>query len=117
MWPRVVELLIAAWLATSPWIIPSPAGSANSVRLNALICAGLIALFALLSFRPAWEKAHLLSLAIALWLIGIAFLQPNPPPPAAYQNFVVTGLTLLLFAVLPSQCADPPREWREFWRK
>lgn len=117
MWPRVVELLIAAWLAASPWIIPSPAGSGNSVRLNALICAALIALFALISFREAWEKAHLFSLTVAAWLIAIAFFQPDPPPPAVYQNFVVTGLTLLFFAVLPSHASDPPRAWREFRRK
>ena len=115
MWPRIVELLLAAWLAASPWLLPAPTDAASFLRVNALVCAGLIALFALLSFRAAWEKAHLLSFAVALWLIGIAFLQPNPPPPASYQNFVVTGLTLLLFAVLPSRASDPPRAWRKFY--
>ena len=116
MWPRVAELLLAAWLAASPWMIAPPAGAGASIRINALACAALIALFALLSFRAALEKAHLFSIAVALWLIGIAFLQPDPPPPAAYQNFVVTGLTLLLFAILPSRASEPPRAWREFWR-
>jgi hypothetical protein len=116
MWPRIVELLLSAWLATSPWIISAPADGGNFLHWNALICAALIALFALLSFRSAWNKMHLLSLGVALWLIGVAFLQPNPPPPAAYQNFVVTGLTLLLFAVVPSRASELSQAWREFYR-
>ncbi len=68
--------------------------------MNALVCAALVALFALLSFRTAWEKAHLLSSVVALWLISVAFAVPQPPPPpASYQNFIVVGLTLLLVRV------------------
>lgn len=117
MWPRVVELLIAVWLAASPWVLPMPAGAESSLRANALACAALTALFALLSFRATLEKAHLLSLAVAAWLIGIAFAAPNPPPPAMYQNFVVVGLLILLVAVLPSRASEPPRAWREFYQK
>jgi peptidoglycan/LPS O-acetylase OafA/YrhL len=116
MWPRVVELLIAAWLASSPWIFAAPAASEFFLRANALVCAALIALFALLSFRAAWEKAHLLTIAVAFWIIGVAFAAPNPPPPALYQNFVVVVLLLLLIAVLPSRASEPPRAWREFYR-
>lgn len=114
MWPRVAELLIAAWLAFSPWILATPAGAEFFLRANALVCAAFIALFALFSFRAALEKAHLLSIAVALWIIGVAFAAPNPPPPAIYQNFVVVGLFLLLLAVLPSRASEPPRGWREF---
>jgi hypothetical protein len=117
MWPRIAELLISAWLAASPWIIPTAAGAENFVRLNALAAAALIALFALFSFRASLEKAHLLSLAVAAWLVGVAFFQPNPPPPAPFQNFVVTGLLLLLFAILPTRASEPPRAWREFHRE
>jgi peptidoglycan/LPS O-acetylase OafA/YrhL len=117
MWPRITELFLAVWLVASQWIVPTPAGTEPFIRTNALTCAALIALFALLSFRAALEKAHLLTLVVALWLIVLAFLQPDPPPPAAYQNFAVTGLTLLLFAILPSRASDPPRAWREFWRQ
>jgi hypothetical protein len=117
MWPRVVELLIAAWLASSPWIFAAPADADFLLRVNALVCATLIALFALLSFHPAWERAHVLTIAVALWIIGVAFAAPNPPPPAPYQNFVVVGLLLLLIAVLPSRASEPPRGWREFYHK
>jgi len=117
MWPRIADLCPAAWLAASPWVIPAPAGDEASLRTHALAGAAFIALFALLSFRAAWEKAHLLSLAPALWIIGVAFLQPDPPPAAAYQNFVVTGLTLLLFVILPSRASESPRAWREYWRE
>lgn len=117
MWPRIAEFLLAAWLAASPWVLAAPAGNENSIRAHATACAALIALFALLSFRPAWEKAHLLSLAPAFWLIGVAFLQADPPPAAENQNFVITSLTLLLVAILPSRASQSPRAWREFWQE
>jgi len=115
MWPRIIELLLAAWLAASPWIVPAPPDAAPFLRLNSLACAAAIAALALISFRSAWEKAHLGSLAIGLWLIALAFLQPNPPPPPAYQNYVVTALLLLTFAILPTRASDPPRAWSDFW--
>ena len=117
MWPRAAELLLAAWLAASPWLLPVPAEDANFLRVNSLACAALIALAAMLSFRTTWGKAHLASLALALWLIAVAFRQPDPPPAAAYQNYVITGLTLLLFAVLPSRAGEPPSGWREHFQK
>jgi hypothetical protein len=117
VWPRVVELLIALWLAVSAWVLPMPMGAEFFLRVNALVSAALIALFALLSFRAALEKAHLLSMAVAAWLIGIAFAAPNPPPPAMYQNFVVVGLLLLLVTILPSRASESPRGWREFYEK
>jgi hypothetical protein len=116
MWPRVVELLIAAWLASSPWIFAAPTKSEFFLGANALVSAAFIALFALLSFRTATEKAHLCSIAVALWIIGLAFAAPNPPPPAPYQNFVVVGLLLLMIAVLPSRVSEPPKAWRDFYR-
>jgi peptidoglycan/LPS O-acetylase OafA/YrhL len=116
MWPRVTEILIAAWLASSPWIFAAPAGSEFFLRANALVCAAFIALFALLSFRAASGRTHLLTIAVALWMIGVAFAAPNPPPPAPYQNLVVVGLLLLLIAVLPSRASEPPKAWRDFYR-
>jgi hypothetical protein len=97
-------------------MLPVPADAEFFLRANALICAALIALFGLLSFRPALEKAHLFSNAVALWIIGVAFAVPDPPPPAIYQNFVIVGLLLLLIVVLPSRASEPPRGWREFHR-
>jgi hypothetical protein len=116
MWPRVTEILIAAWLAAGPWIFGSPTESEFFLKVNALVSAALIVLFALLSFRAATEKAHLLSVVVALWIIGVAFAAPNPPPPAPYQNFVVVGLLLLLVAILPSRASEPPKAWRDFYR-
>ena len=116
MWPRLAELLIAVWLAASPWLLPMPGGAGAFLRANALVCAGLVALFALLSFRRALAKAHLLSLGVAVWLAAVAIAAPDPPPPAAYQNCMVVGLLLLLFAVVPSRASEAPSGWQEFYR-
>lgn len=66
--------------------------------------------------RPQKRELPKFPRALALWIIGVAFAAPNPPPPAMYQNFVVVGLLLLMIAVLPSRASEPPRGWREFYR-
>jgi len=113
MWARGIELLLAGWLAASPLIFQH-APEALLLWVTDLLCAVSMASFSLLSFRPALEKAHLLNLVVAAWLLGVgAFTVPSPPPPAL-QNEVVIGLLLLMLAIVPSHASHPPRAWQEF---
>jgi hypothetical protein len=114
MWARVIEILMAAWLAASPLIFRhSP--DARLLWVTDLSCALGVAIFSILSFRPELSKLHLLNLAAACWLLGVgAFAAPSPPPPAL-QNEVMIGLLLLMFAIVPSHASDPPRSWLEFY--
>jgi len=42
----------------------------------------------------------LVNAALAVWLVAVALVRPPTPPPAPYQNYVIVGLLLLMFAVV-----------------
>jgi hypothetical protein len=112
MWARVVELLLACWLVASPFLFRHPSGE-RILWWTDVGGGALIALFALLSWRQWLRRAHLLSIVVALWLIGFGFLGSPYPPPAALQNDIVVGMVLLTFAIVPGEASRPPAAWRE----
>jgi len=114
MWARVIEVMLAAWLAVSPFIFNI---SADATVLRALHFGGalLVALFALLSFHRNLRRFHLLHIAIAAALITSAFvLRSSGSSHPALHNLIVVGLLLLMHAIIPSASHLPPRGWREF---
>jgi hypothetical protein len=114
MWPRYVELLIAAWLAASPWVFGRGAEPAGLPHwLSDVVCAALIAACALLSLTRRWEWPHFAELAVAGWLLGYGFLASSEPLPVL-QNDIMAALVLPLFAIIPNEATLPPRVWREF---
>lgn len=115
MWARVIEFMLAIWLALSPFILQYPPED-TLLWVNAFVCACLVALFSLLSFWRPLRKIHLLTLAIALWLWGLGYStfpgQTSPP----LENSVVTGLLLLMLAIVPSHASQLSPSWQTFIR-
>ena len=110
MWARVVEIMLACWLAISPAILHGASATAKLWTVD-LATAALVATFALLSYWPPTRHAHLVTIAAALALIA-AGMAPYPPAPPD-QNHILVGLLLLLFAIVPNEASRPPRAWRE----
>src|SRR5689334_12425148 len=100
MWARVVEFMLACWLALSPFILRYPAED-TFLWANDFLCASLVALFALLSFWHLLRKMHLMTLGIALWLWGIGYTSYPEAASPAQMNSVVIGLILLMLAIVP----------------
>lgn len=114
MWPRYVELLIAAWLAASPFILGRGQPSESGLHwLSDVVCALLIAACAGLSFTRRWQWLHFGEIAIAAWLVGYGFLAAAKPLPTL-QNDILIGLVLPMFAIIPNEATLPPRSWREY---
>ena len=113
MWSRTIELMLAAWLAISPYVFGH---DPESTLLWAVDygAATIVGALALLSFHRPLHRAHLGTLPVAALLVGLAFLAPEDPPPPAYQNYMGVGMLLLMFAIVPSECEQPPRRWREY---
>ena len=111
MWPRVVELMLACWLAVSPFVFRGT-GSAAEYVVSSATAAALIVAASLASF---WRPLRRASLATLLCGIGVAahgyLSAPRPGPPAA-QNEIVVGLLLILFAIIPTEANRPPQPWR-----
>jgi hypothetical protein len=112
MWPRVCELLIAAWLAASPWVLGHVEGPREMWLCDVAAAAG-IAFLALASFTERGRRLHLLELPIAACLVGFGFLAAAEPLPNL-QSDILTGLVLAMFAIIPSPANEPPRAWRSF---
>jgi hypothetical protein len=110
MWPRLVELLLAAWLAMSPFVF-GHFPSERDLWLNDFVCAAVIATCALLSLRGATRRAHLVELPVALWLIVVGYFARSEALPAL-QNHILLAFVLLMVAVIPTDSNRPPAQWR-----
>jgi hypothetical protein len=116
MWARVVEVMLGCWLAVSPFVFRH-AGEERALWTNDLLCASIVVALALLSFWRPSRHAHLLTCAVALWLIGFGYLMSPHPTPPALQNDILVGWLLLMFAIIPNEASLPPRSWRSFSRE
>jgi len=114
MWARVVECMLGCWLAISPFVFRYPS-EARFLWFNDFASALLVMLISLFSFHHRLRRLHLVNAALAVWLVAVALVRPPTPPPAPYQNYVIVGLLLLMFAVVPNRSAEPPRRWRAFY--
>jgi hypothetical protein len=109
MWARYAELVLAGWLGISPFVMNH--GQSTWLWVHDLLLALLIASLALLSFRRPFVRAHLLLIPVAAWLTGFGWWHAHgyaTGAPAAFQNWIVVGLLLLLFAIIPSHASTPP---------
>ncbi len=111
MWARVVEIMLALWLAVSPFVFHFPP-EATLLWANDFSCAVLIATLAFLSLAKRWRHIHLLSIAVGTWLIAFAYSAGLPAPFWA-QNDIIVGLLIVMFAIIPSDATEPPPSWRE----
>jgi hypothetical protein len=112
MWPRVVEVMIGVWLAMSPFIF-HPSFEHPPYWWSDFACSVLVMTFALLSFWHPTRKAHLLQIVMGLWLMAWAYANGfvREPVPPSLQNNVMTGFTLLMFAILPNRASRPTASW------
>lgn len=115
MWARIVEVMIACWLALSPFIFRAPKDEVW-FWVNDFTCSFLMLFFSLICFYKPLRKMHLLNLLVGLWLFAIGYFF-EVPLPAYVQNDVVIGLVLLVLAVIPSESELPPESWQQFHKK
>lgn len=111
MWARIVEIMLAFWLAISSFIFQSSCPDLW-FRKNDLICSSLLLFFSLLSFANRFEKMHLCNGGVTLWMIFVAFHFPAAP---ILENELILGLLFLILALIPSHSELPPKGWRDFY--
>ncbi len=107
MWARISEIVLGIWLLASYFIFAT--GSWHDLAI-----AFFISLFALLSFRENLNKMHLLQVIPAGWLLYLSYSYPKYILPFGYQNYILIALSLLMFAIIPSNASDHPRPWKKF---
>jgi len=109
MWARVVEFMLGCWLAISPFVFQH--GDMSLLWAVDFTTSLLIVHLALFSYWQPTRHAHLATGVIALALIAFGRLAGGMEPGAAYQNYILVGLLLLMFAIVPNHASGPPRNW------
>lgn len=110
MWARVIEVMLAVWLALSPFIFPDEGNSPSQWLLYGL--ATLIATLALLSYWRPTAEAHLAIFLVAIGMYLWGRFAVTPPAPG-YENLIGVAFLLMMFAIVPNDCSRPTRAWRE----
>lgn len=112
MWPRIVELLMGAWLLASPLVLENAPGGVDRV-VTWLSGVAVLALSGS-TFAERFRRNHLGNLVVAAALIAWGWSQAPRPGPAWAQSLILTGLLLGLVAVVPTQASLPPEGWRRY---
>jgi hypothetical protein len=111
MWARVVELMLGVWLAVSPFVFQH-GPDAPALWANDLGCATAVIALSLLSFWRRLAYAHLVTIGVALWLVGFGYAASSTLAAPAFQNEILVGLVLLMLAIVPNEASQPPPPWR-----
>lgn len=109
MWSRVVECMLGCWLAVSPFVFEH--GDEMWLWAADFMAAGAVITLALLSYWPPTRNAHLATAALAVLMIGFGRIGGGADVEPAYQNHIVVGLLLAMFAIVPNHAGQPPRSW------
>lgn len=109
-----MELALGLWLLVSPFVFGHDP-SRLRLWLNDLTCGSLLIVLPLLAQWRPLRHAHLLLLPLAAWLVASGWwltLGSSLHPDPAYQNWILVGLMVAMFAVVPSEASTPPGPWR-----
>ncbi|HVL69785.1 MAG TPA: hypothetical protein VM364_21180 [Vicinamibacterales bacterium] len=111
MWPRVVEVMLGAWLLVSPFVFRGTP-QVEAYVLPTVGAGVAIVAASLLSFWHRAAHARFVTLAASLWLMLHGYFSAVRPGPPPAQNELTVGMLLLLFAILPNETNQPPHPWR-----
>lgn len=111
MWARHFEVSLAIWLSLS-WLIFRYPENSSLLLVHDFFIAAVIATISLLNYK--YRYIHLLNVLTSLWLIIFAYFNYTSITNVPYQNYMVLGLILLMFSIIPPRASYPPEEWEEF---
>jgi hypothetical protein len=112
-----MELMLGCWLLISPFVLDHAPDRSLRWAHDLGVGSVVVGIALACHWRPL-ERAHLALLPLAAWLTGVGWWQavrtdvPQPQPDAALQNWILVGLLLGMFALVPSEASRPPRPWR-----
>lgn len=115
MWARHMELMLGLWLVVSPFALRHDPAQ-TWLWIHDLACAALVVTAALLAHWHPLRRVHLALLPVAAWLVAFGWwrtYEAGIHPLPAYQNWILVGLMLGMFAIIPSEASDPPEAWRD----
>ena len=112
MWPRIVQMMLGLWLVFSPLIFRLGPGDA-AMRINDLAGGAAVAATALAAIR--FWPVRIATLIIGVWLIGYGYIAGWHPSPPSYKNLIIVGGLISVLSLIPTDCLEPTRSWREYY--
>ena len=116
MWARHCEVFLGLWLAISWLLFSYPSNMLSLVYFDWIICT-LICIFSLSCYWERLKYFNLMNVIVGCTLIGFVFTSSEDTSLPPYQNYMVVGLLLLMFAIIPTHSSQPPSEWLKFFKE
>ncbi len=113
MWPRIVQVMLGLWLVVSPLIFRID-GRDTALIVVHMASGAAAVILALIAVRVRF--LHLATLVLGLWLIGYGYGVGGYPPAPAYRNLLIVGVLIAVLGIIPSDCLQPTRSWREYYQ-
>lgn len=112
MWPRIVEMMLGLWLVLSPLIFRLGPGDA-ALRVVDLACGAAVAVLSLVATRVRFLRLAILMIGVGL--IGYGYVAGWHPSPPGYKNLIFIGGLVSVLSLIPTDCLEPTRSWREYY--
>ncbi len=112
MWPRIVEVMLGLWLVLSPAIFRLGPGDV-ALRVIDLACGAAVAALSLAAIRV--RLLRIAVLVIGVWLIGYGYVAGWYPSPPGYKNLIIVGGLVSVLSLIPTDCLEPTRSWRDYY--
>lgn len=116
-WPRVGEFVLAAWLALYASVFPDGVPAfllLHDVGLSVAVAASSV--ISMLARRGPLRFLHTTNIALGGWLVTFSALVTQHHSMALAQNDILVGLTVVMFAILPTRALDAPVAWQRYYR-
>lgn len=111
LWPRVIEAALAVWLALASWWLQAPA----VLRVHDAAVAVVMLLVTSAAVVAPERRLNLYNVLVGFWLAAFALLWSRFEHPKAAQSELLVGLSLVMFAIIPSRAMGIPVKWRDFY--
>jgi SPW repeat len=96
-WVDWVNIILAAWLAASPWLLVGAAGDGPAAWSSWSAGTGLVMLALLAMYRPAvWSDA--MGIMLGAWLIASPWVLGFASATVALANAVIMGSLVIAYA-------------------
>lgn len=112
MWPRIVEVMLGLWLVLSPLTFRLGAGD-RALIVNHVFYGAAAVVASLIAIRVPFM--HAVIVAIGLWLLGYGYAAHGYLSIPGCQNLMIVGALLCVLGIIPTDCLEPPRSWREYY--
>ena len=112
MWPRIVEVMLGLWLILGPLIFRLEAGDTALITTHVVGGAGIVIL-SLIALRVSFLRAAVF--LVGMWLLWYGYAVGWHPSPPAYKNLIILGGLVSVLSLIPTDCLEPTRSWRDYY--